>query len=156
MDVITIVIDVYPATGSKPATVVVAATPKDGTPHFASGPFADRHKLLDQAYGEAAKRSVKADARKASKPKAGKGGKSGKAGKAGSTPAFGEPGHLKAAAAEADQIGPADNQETPTPLVEPPADLPVIEGDASPDTEFVDDESDDEKQLELTLEGGNE
>jgi len=133
MDVITIVIDVYPATGSKPATVVVAATPKDGTPHFASGPFADRHKLLDQAYGEAAKRAVKAEGRK---QKAGS-KKPAKAAKAES------PEEPETSAAEADQIGPAEDKETATPLVEAPDELPVIEGDG-------------EAQMELTLEGGNE
>lgn len=143
METITIVTDVYPPRSGKPANVVVAATAKGGTPHFRSGPFSDRHRLIDEAYGEALKLGLKAESRKAAKPAskpAGKPGNGKKAKGAGAaTPAFGEPGHFPSKAeSEADQIGP---EETAAPA----GGLPEIEGDDAPAAA-------DDEQLELTLE----
>jgi len=149
MDAITISIDIYPPKGKQPATVNVGAAAGDGTPFLLTGTFAERHHLVDQAYGQALKQKAKAEARAAKpKPATSKAKKQSKAGSRSdsSAPAFGQPGHLAStseAEPESDQVGPeVTDQRTQTPLVEPAADLPVIEGD--------------EEQMELELEGSTD
>lgn len=147
MEAITISLDIYPGKGKQPATVNVGAAAGDGTPFLLTGTFAERHQLVDQAYGMALKQKAKAEARAESKVAKTKPSKSKpRSGKRSvGAPAFGEPGHLTTAAEaepEPDQIGPDEtHQGTQTSLVEPAEDLPVIEGD--------------DGQLELELEGGN-
>jgi hypothetical protein len=176
-DTITIITTIHPAKNGK-RSITVAAAPDDQAPRFTLGSFADRHKLLDQAYGEALKREAKADA-KAAKPKSGKGGKHG------AEPSFGQPGHLassgKAAGrrkqlpghvsgakvaevleravaeigadAPAEETGPIPAQQNAglggPGVPEAPEGLPVIEGDEDAA------EDDGKEQLELELESSN-
>lgn len=124
---ITIITTIHPAkNGRRPITVAAAA--EGELPTLLNGAFPDRHALADQAYGVVLKAQAAAAA-KASKKKA-----AGKAAK---------PKHkiapAEATAAPADQtltldasagVGPdGSDQETPSPTVKAPGDLPVIEGD---------------------------
>lgn len=140
---ITIITTIHPAkNGRRPITVAAAA--EGDLPTLLNGAFPERHALADQAYSAVLKAQAaavaKADKKKASGKKAAKPQKKSTPAADG-RPGFGEPGHLPTLprepetvrarrTAEPDQFGPADaNQGTESPLVNPPAALPVIEGD---------------------------
>jgi hypothetical protein len=141
---ITIITTIHPAKKGHRAVTVMAA-PDGEMPVCRTGLFAERHQLVDQAYGELLRR--KPQAVKAAGAVGSKAGKAKTKSKqlpghtspskvadvlerASGQPGFGQPGHLPARTAEADQIGPdSTDKGTPSPAIDEPDDLPVIEGD---------------------------